>query len=908
MEVHPMKAIVLEACLFGLCCGAASAAEQGGFLLAGTFYGPNPQDSAEVRRLAERGIIDAFDFFPPPLSEEKIAFFQGRKCGVVSLLAAAKEALKSYAALETKELVPTAEFIEAERSRMRRLTAALGGKAWWVAMPEFDSSGHWAGKQIPRPGTSRSQAYRDWMNYYRTREPLGAYLRLTPAERGFHLAAINGYSCFTHYAYELGAELVLLERNNDHIGDIQTGVAFLRGAGRQYGRHWGIDISLWRQATEGGKGYEAFGGWSTSYYRRHLFIAYMSGASMIHLEAGSFFDPQGDLTPFGRMVKDFHDFTARHSDRGEALAPTAVMFDVCHGFEPKCSYIGQQDAVWYRNLPYSDGDYMTHNLLAAAFPDFWLSGTNPGAPWLAPQRKPWWNPPEFRRLLSTGLDRRAFEPMGKSRWGDTIDVILSNAPPAALDRYKVILLVGDITLDARLRPLFRRWVQAGGTLVANIKQVGAADEPLLGVKITGRRGESSRARLPAGKTELAEPAYAYSAVIPNGAAVVADTPQGDPLLTRRVLGQGEVILTTPHFLQGKNHAPLAIGRQMLDALAARCARVRIEGPPLEYLVNEGPGKAVVTLVNNSGRDWHGRLVFARPRGDYRTLDWLVDHELPHREQNGRLEIPADVRPYDLRIIAVESGPAAAHASCDPPAFRSPSGRRPRVVFAIHEDEYLAEKTLPRFAQLLTDRRDCDCTVLRGDGDRGIPGLEALAKADALVLFVRRRALPERQMAMIRAYLDSGKPLVGLRTASHAFALPPGKRAPPGAAQWPTFDGDVLGGSYHGHGPNPAGTDVAAAPGSLADPILSGVRPLAWHSQGSLYYASPIDPRAKVLLVGSAAGKREPIAWTRSYRGSRVFYTSLGHPADFDQPQFQQLLLNALHWATAGEKAAHGRRE
>ena len=72
------------------------------FLLAGTFYGPNPQETSEVRRLAQLGILDAFDFFPPPLNEEKVAFFESRKCGVVSLLAAATEPLKKYAALETK--------------------------------------------------------------------------------------------------------------------------------------------------------------------------------------------------------------------------------------------------------------------------------------------------------------------------------------------------------------------------------------------------------------------------------------------------------------------------------------------------------------------------------------------------------------------------------------------------------------------------------------------------------------------------------------------------------------------------------------------------------------------------------------------------------------------------------------
>ena len=127
--MHRLKAFVLAACLLGQCCSRASQAEDSPFLLAGTFYGPKPQETKQVRRLAELGILDAFDFFPPPLSEEKVTFFESRKCGVVSLLAAATEPLKNYSAHETKELIPTVQFIEAERSRMRRLTTALGVKA-----------------------------------------------------------------------------------------------------------------------------------------------------------------------------------------------------------------------------------------------------------------------------------------------------------------------------------------------------------------------------------------------------------------------------------------------------------------------------------------------------------------------------------------------------------------------------------------------------------------------------------------------------------------------------------------------------------------------------------------------------------------------------------------------------------
>lgn len=224
-----------------------------------------------------------------------------------------------------------------------------------------------------------------------------------------------------------------------------------------------------------------------------------------------------------------------------------------------------------------------------------------------------------------------------------------------------------------------------------------------------------------------------------------------------------------------------------------------------------------------------------------------------------------------------------------------SAERPHAVFVIHEDEYGAEKTLPGIAKLLAERHGFRTTVLLGDDEQGIQGLEALGTADVMVLYARRKALPKAQLAQIRAYLDQGKPLVALRTASHAFALR-NKKTPPGAAEWPSFDPDVLGGNYHGHGPNPSGTDVKPAAEAADHPILAGVQPLAWHSKGSLYFASPIDPKARVLLRGSADGKTEPVAWTRSYRGGRIFYTSLGHADDFQEPQFQRLLLNAIRWA------------
>ena len=138
---------------------------------------------------------------------------------------------------------------------------------------------------------------------------------------------------------------------------------------------------------------------------------------------------------------------------------------------------------------------MTHNFLKTAFPDFWLTGTNPGAPLACVAEETVVESAGIAPLAEHGADRRAFEPMGKSRWGDNLDVILSNAPPQALDRYKLLVVLGDLKLDSRLRPILRNWVEAGGTLLLNAKQVEPVDEPLLGVKFTGRSREANRSRL-----------------------------------------------------------------------------------------------------------------------------------------------------------------------------------------------------------------------------------------------------------------------------------------------------------------------------------------------------------------------------------------------------------------------------
>lgn len=230
-----------------------------------------------------------------------------------------------------------------------------------------------------------------------------------------------------------------------------------------------------------------------------------------------------------------------------------------------------------------------------------------------------------------------------------------------------------------------------------------------------------------------------------------------------------------------------------------------------------------------------------------------------------------------------------------PAFRFAEDKRPHVAFLVSDDHYGADKTLPEFGQMLREQLGCYVTVMHGQGTSNIPATDELEKADCLVLFIRRLALPKEQLDAVRRYLDAGKPLVALRTASHAFDVH--GKSKPGEAEWPQFDAEVLGGNYHGHGSNTAGSDIRVLEAKRRHPILAGVEPLTWHSTGSLYNVSPLkDREADVLMVGTMGDTVEPITWTREQQGGRVAYTALGHPDDFEQPQFQRLLTNMVLWA------------
>lgn len=236
-------------------------------------------------------------------------------------------------------------------------------------------------------------------------------------------------------------------------------------------------------------------------------------------------------------------------------------------------------------------------------------------------------------------------------------------------------------------------------------------------------------------------------------------------------------------------------------------------------------------------------------------------------------------------------------------------RAPLVVFVAGDHEYSGEQTLPLLAAALEKDYGLRTKVLSAqpnqNAEQNIPGLEVLAEADLAVFFLRWRQLPPEQLAWMEKYLSSAKPIIGLRTSTHAFNFP----ATHPSVRWNAFGEFALnappgwgGPAGHTHYGHTSSTAVRVAPGAAKHPLLTGVDP-RFQVRSWLYHVLPHYPTAGStwLLLGEAINPEKPalenpVAWIgKNSYGARIFTTTLGHPEDFQVEAFQRLLINAVHW-------------
>jgi putative heme-binding domain-containing protein len=234
----------------------------------------------------------------------------------------------------------------------------------------------------------------------------------------------------------------------------------------------------------------------------------------------------------------------------------------------------------------------------------------------------------------------------------------------------------------------------------------------------------------------------------------------------------------------------------------------------------------------------------------------------------------------------EPRPATPPApKAEPPA---PAKTKLRVVLVSGSFEYKSEESLAAFQKHLEATMPVECVrvAAKAEKDTTLPGLGALDKADAALFFTRRLRIEGADLERVKKYVASGRPVVGLRTASHGFQ------------NWLEMDGAVFGGDYKGHFGAGVVAEIVPARAARNHPVLKGVT--AFKSNGSLYKNPAVASDVTVLLRGTIPQQDEPVAWVRERGDQRVFYTSLGHPDDFRDANFVRLLVNALAWTTRTE--------
>jgi len=250
-------------------------------------------------------------------------------------------------------------------------------------------------------------------------------------------------------------------------------------------------------------------------------------------------------------------------------------------------------------------------------------------------------------------------------------------------------------------------------------------------------------------------------------------------------------------------------------------------------------------------------------------------------------------------------------------FRFSTDRRPVLAFVTAEGEYRANEKLPSFADYLMLHEGVRCEfaigkpAMDGPGRHNIENLQILEDADLAVFFVRRVALETAKMELVKKYVQSGKPILGIRTASHSFnangtvsreggaVVAAKEHADDFLAQWTEFDKEVIGGNYQGHYPaESVPTRVMVVPGMEAHPLLKNVPPTGFDSPSWLYKNRPLRSDCdQVILVGSIPGQvPEPVMWinTTGWHNT-VIYTSLGHYNDWEQAAFRNLMINSVNY-------------
>lgn len=265
------------------------------------------------------------------------------------------------------------------------------------------------------------------------------------------------------------------------------------------------------------------------------------------------------------------------------------------------------------------------------------------------------------------------------------------------------------------------------------------------------------------------------------------------------------------------------------------------------------------------------------------------------------------------------------------------GKGQHIVFVTGEEFYRSEEGMSMFDRLLSHRYGYDNTVLFAiDKSNGtinpnstdnIPGLHLLADADLMVIFARFRELPDSEMKHIVDYVNAGKPVVGIRNATHAFRYVKDKDSNYSSWDWHSstwpggFGQQILGDTWVKHyGKFQKEATLAHATTEHRNhPVMQGISDTIF-IRTDVNSVNKLKPEDQILLRGQVLSgpgpddppvtddrkdTRMPLAWFRTYKAQsgktgRSFCTTCGASVDWLSEDLRRLMVNTMIFLTGHE--------
>lgn len=544
-------------------------------------------------------------------------------------------------------------------------------RLFWQFFLEDDSNGVCFSQHLMEDKASQSLTHK--RSYELMQEYVKQAVTATAYAKGYNKWGMAGYASSAHiFAKSPEVNLITIERANDDVDDLQTGIAFFRGAARQTNKQWGSDVSLWWGGING-----CVQTLPALYHKRHLYLSWYSGAEHIRVEGSDLLlGDDGELTELAKCLDEFGAYIKKNK-RGEVITKVAVILPEDSGWITS-PYWRTQKSVWnYAKVPYRQGQKAIDGFFNMAFPgcNFYMDPFSFGKYHTE-------NPPASPFALSCVSERYAhdtsdvfmaeyplpfgefesrdkareymqenqvetshYRPMGVSRWGDIIDVFTENVDADVLSRYEVVVVLDQVTLDRAMQNKFVKAMSSGSTIICSSGVVIPSNSEFCGADIEARLAVGYWWRVERGGV-INEPFRYTPATVKSGINVLATAHDSSPILFEKRYGKGRLIsCMTPWFEGGESNLS-GIAEYIFDKEISPLSPIKVVGAPIEYIITKGDGCINVVLSNSSDVEWAGSI---KPKFRYHTATEMFSKSNIKVEKSGAIKIP----PFDIVVIQLK---------------------------------------------------------------------------------------------------------------------------------------------------------------------------------------------------------------------------------------------------------------